>query len=277
MQTLLQPFPMLPQRSAQVWHHHPSFRRPAHFHAEPELNVVTRGTGVLAVGREHIEVRAGDVVLLQPGQDHALLLESPDFELFVMALKPQLADRCKLSLATQLSSITVPQREVRALRAAWLALSKLDDATCVENNLCEHFLDLARRFDTASAVCRRTLQTLRAAPETSETELACLLNVQPSEVSRAVRRGLGMRLVEFRTRLRLLCFVQCVDAGASLTRAAFTSGFGSYSQLHRAFRKLLGCAPADYFSGQRHQLDALLQQDLGRAPLEVAATCPVTG
>jgi mannose-6-phosphate isomerase-like protein (cupin superfamily) len=60
MSALFQPFPMLAGRDAQVWHHQPSFRRPRHFHLEPELNVVARGHGVLSVGERQFVVQAGD-------------------------------------------------------------------------------------------------------------------------------------------------------------------------------------------------------------------------
>jgi hypothetical protein len=42
--SLYQPFPMQPGHRAQAWRHQPAFLRPRHFHEEPELNLVTRGT-----------------------------------------------------------------------------------------------------------------------------------------------------------------------------------------------------------------------------------------
>lgn len=264
MQALLQPFPMLTGRRAQVWHHHPSFLRPRHFHAEPELNVVTRGHGVLSVGRERFEVRAGDAVYLQPGQDHALLSESPDFELFVLALQPLLAEHCKLRAVRNVGVVSLPKETLSSLKAAWLGVGQLSDAAVVENSLSEHFLDLVSRFEPAPALCRRTIQTLQGTLDATEEHVASLLIAHPSEVSRAVRTGLGLRLVDFRARLRLISFVQRVDKGASLTQAAFSSGFGSYSQLHRVFWKHLSCTPLDYFAGKREHLNTLLQQDFGQ-------------
>lgn len=258
MQPVFQPFPMLAGRRAQVWHHHPSFRRPAHFHAEPELNVVTRGHGVLAVGRERFDVRAGDAVYLQPGQDHALLSESRDFELFVFALHPELAQRCELNHVASVGVVTLPDALLSSSRAAWLGLDSVRETSAVERQLCDHFIELAARFAPAPALCRRTIRALRDTPEATEAQIAAHLAAHPSEVSRAVRRTLGVRLTEFRTRFRLMQFIECVDGGDSMTRAAFTSGFGSYSQLHRVFRQHLGCSPLDYFAGQRERVCALV-------------------
>jgi AraC-like DNA-binding protein len=67
-----------------------------------------------------------------------------------------------------------------------------------------------------------------------------------------------MRLVDYRAHLRLMSFVQCVDRGQTLTQAAFTSGFGSYAQCHRAFWRHLDCSPKAYFAGKRGELDRRL-------------------
>jgi AraC-like DNA-binding protein len=59
---------------------------------------------------------------------------------------------------------------------------------------------------------------------------------------------MGVTLGAYRTRLRLLKFVEAVDAGAdSLLSAALEAGFGSYSQCHRVFHRTLGCAPRAFF------------------------------
>lgn len=261
MHALFQPFPMSAGRSAQVWHHHPSFRRPAHFHEEPELNVVTAGVGTLAVGNERWSLRAGDAIYLQPGQDHELLSESPDFELFVLALEPELAARCVPTTARRSSVVALDPRTLDTLREEWLAVAHLTDRGRVESLLCEQFGSLASRFDTAPPLCRRTLNTLQLSPEVTEEEIAAQLGVHASEVSRTVRAHFGMRLVDYRARLRLMTFVQCVDSGQSLTRAAFSSGFGSYAQLHRVFRRHAACSPAEYFGGQRERVNARLHRE----------------
>jgi mannose-6-phosphate isomerase-like protein (cupin superfamily) len=80
---------MLPGRRAQVWRHDPAFRRPRHFHEEPEINLVVRGRATLGVGDRVVSVGAGDLLLFLPGQDHVLLGSGQDLELFVVALHPE--------------------------------------------------------------------------------------------------------------------------------------------------------------------------------------------
>jgi len=67
-------------------------------------------------------------------------------------------------------------------------------------------------------------------------------------VSRHFHKDIGLTLTEYRTRLRLLRFIQAACAGqANLLQAALEAGFGSYSQCHRAFQGTLGCSPRRYF------------------------------
>ena len=88
---LFQPFPMLPGRAAQVWRHQPEYRRPRHFHEETEVNAVVRGSALVGIGDRTLELGPGELVMFEPGQDHVLLEASDDLELFVFALRPELA------------------------------------------------------------------------------------------------------------------------------------------------------------------------------------------
>jgi AraC-like DNA-binding protein len=265
MHAIYQSFPMLPTRQAQVWHHQPSFRRPRHFHAEPELNIVTRGSGVLAVGSQHLSITAGSAVLLQPGQDHELLAESPDFELFVLALRPELAQQCHALAPRRLCCIELDEATLGTLRSTLMAIGHIADASVVERLLGDSFDDLVPRFDAPQGLGRRVLLAMQTNLEASETEVADGLRAHPSDVSRAVRHALGMRLVDYRVHLRLMQFIQCVDAGQSLTHAAFASGFGSYAQCHRAFWRHVNTGPRAYFASERVEVDRLLHQSLGPA------------
>jgi transcriptional regulator GlxA family with amidase domain len=59
---------------------------------------------------------------------------------------------------------------------------------------------------------------------------------------------MGITLVRYRTRLKLLHFIALVDSGrAQLMSAASLAGFGSYSQCHRTFQAELGCSARQFF------------------------------
>jgi hypothetical protein len=84
---------MLPGRRGQVWRYQPEYRRPRHFHHEPELNFVVAGAATFGTGRGAIRAASGDLVCWPPGLDHELLSASPDLDLFVVALTPELCER----------------------------------------------------------------------------------------------------------------------------------------------------------------------------------------
>jgi transcriptional regulator GlxA family with amidase domain len=77
-------------------------------------------------------------------------------------------------------------------------------------------------------------------------------------VSRYFHRDVGIKLVQYRARLRLLRFINLVDEGQhNLLASAERSGFGSYSQCHRTFQAELRCGPREFLaSGQRQRMQA---------------------
>jgi quercetin dioxygenase-like cupin family protein len=72
----------LPDRDqhAYVWKYSQAIggRRPRHFHGEPEMNLIVRGSAMFGIGDAVVETIAGELLTFPPGQDHALLEASPD-------------------------------------------------------------------------------------------------------------------------------------------------------------------------------------------------------
>ena len=94
----------------------------------------------------------------------------------------------------------------------------------------------------------RALSSLLGRPDLKRGELARLIHGNASEVSRYFHRDIGLTLVAYRTRLRLIRFIQLVERGdRSFLAAAIDAGFGSYSQCHRAFQQAFDCTPRVFF------------------------------
>jgi len=247
---------MLQGRRAQAWRHQPAFRRPRHFHAEPEINLVTRGSCTLGVGDRRLELTAGELVVFQPGQDHELIEASPDLDLFVFALRPELHARALQGRPRAgIDMSAVGARELASFETELAAVGELRDAATVEVRIADLFTRALEDAPHANAMSRRIVTALRAEQSLSEAALAVRLRTTPSGISRRFRHALGIPLVEYRARLRLMRFVDLVDRGSSLTRAALDADFGSYAQCHRVFRRALGCSPLQYFAGERTALD----------------------
>jgi len=253
---------MLPGRAAQVWRHQPAYRRPRHFHAESELNVVLKGAARLGVGMRVVTLGPGELVTFEPGQDHVLLDATSDLEMVVMAVSPGLAARVQGGrplVFTEKIALTEP--ELDPLWQCALALADVRDASAVESAIGDVFSRLGTRPRDSHVISRRAVGELRATPSVRGLELGTRLRTTQSRISREFHRDLGLTLVEFRARIRLMRFVELVDSGLSLTAAATDADFGSYAQCHRVFQRALGCAPSAYFAGARAQIEAVTEPE----------------
>jgi AraC-like DNA-binding protein/mannose-6-phosphate isomerase-like protein (cupin superfamily) len=266
---LYQPFPIATKARGQVWHHVPATRKPRHFHAEPELNLVTRGTGAFAMGDKVLRVVAGDLLWWPPGQDHMLADASPDFDLFVIGVTADFSSRVlsgRLDVCCagpiQIHLAAPDLAEIKA--ACGAARSEVTDLAVIERqvgDLWRRAHALRRAEHNMHSVTRRTMASLYERPELARSDVARLVRAYPSEVSRCFHEDMGMTLSAFRSRLRLLRFIEAVDDGAeNLLTAALGAGFGSYSQCHRIFQRTLGCAPRLFFeTSLRDQMQAALE------------------
>lgn len=223
------------------------------------MNLVFRGHAVMGVGSRELELKRGDVLLIRPGQDHEMLHASPDLELFVAAVTPPLAERCRRGpWPTDALPLALSSDEASDARARLASLDGASAPHAAEHVVGALFESCHGRIGRGHPVTRKALQATSEAPAISAQALAQRLRVHPSELGRHFQRDLGLRFVEFRARLRLMRFIEQVDRGQTLTRAASLACFGSYTQCHRIFQRYLGCSPQEYFAGQRHSVDEQL-------------------
>ncbi len=215
----------------------------------------------MGVGEEEVELRAGDFLVFPPGQDHVLLAASADLDLFVFALQPDLAERTLGHLVPRANrGCLTTHRERERWENCLHALATVHQAEAVEESLVQLFQSAHNTVQKGHVTGRRALHEMIRRPDLSARALAELLGTGQSELSRVFRRQWGVPLVQLRARIRLIRFINAVDQGAALTRAATEADFGSYAQCHRIFRSILGCSPSDYFGGARQMLnDAVLE------------------
>jgi AraC-like DNA-binding protein len=252
---------MLPGRRGQVWRYQPEYRRPRHFHNEPELNFVVAGAATFGTGSGTLTAGPGDLLCWPPGLDHELLSASADLDLFVVALTPELCERALGSGgAVALAGpplVSLPREAGAELRALLSAPAHSPEASLGD----EHVARLWNRAHQArltvssgNGLGRRVLRSVLQQPELDRRERAHIMAAYPSELSRQFHQEVGIKLSTYRTRLRLLRFIDLVDSRQSLLRAALGAGFGSYSQCHRAFSAAFACTPRVFF-GSSLRLD----------------------
>jgi AraC-like DNA-binding protein len=275
---LYQPFPMQGTNRGQVWRYAPAYRRPRHFHAEPELNLVVSGQGQFGTGDTVFCATARDLIYWPAGLEHELLETSHDFDLYVVALTPELSERVLGDEHTRAMGgplrVSLSAAQFEPLHAlSGIPVNELE-AGVVENHVAELWRSAHATRSLAhggSALGQRILASLLTDPELSRSARAARLRTHPTDVSRHFHRTTGIRLVAHRTRLRLLRLIQIMETEpTTLLDAALDAGFGSYSQCHRAFQQVLGCAPRQFLDGgfRREMFDAFAPWPPAQAPLD---------
>lgn len=258
-----QPFPMAGRAGAQVWRYAPEYRRPRHFHEEPELNLVAAGTAVFAVGGERIVAERGALLWWLPGVDHELLEASQDLDLFVVGLTPALSERVLGGGAR--SAYWGPRvarlgaGETKACVDRCVGLLGIADAPSAETRIGDLWRDAhaSRLRSVMHPLTKRALRLLFEGCDVRRDDVTSRLH-SPEALSRNFRTNVGVTFSAYRARWRVLRFIHGVDQGDTLLGAALSAGFGSYSQCHRSFRQILGCTPRDFFSHglRRAMIDA---------------------
>lgn len=262
MQPLLQPFPFPRGCRAQAWRYQPKYRRPLHFHAEPELNFVWRGRARFVVGNRSFWVQRGGLLILPPGIDHALVEASPDLEFFAIGFHPELVHAYTrtsgAAFGFRVACTQVSDAVTERLTGMCGALGEAPDRSVVEDLLREPLeravLDPGQSWRDSSNLGVRAASLLLDAGPLRRGQIAKALASNRGDVSRSFLRDNGVSLREYRRRLRVLRFLEAVESHPkNLMRAAHVSGFGSYSQCHRDFCALVGMSPRDFLTGGRRQ------------------------
>jgi AraC-like DNA-binding protein len=239
----------------------------AHRHAELELNLVVRGTASYLLGDRRYALTPGTLTWLFPGQDHVLVEESADHELWWAVFRPTLVAR----IATTPQARPLLEKDpagqfwrrldsgrVRRLGALF---HEVRDAETVDDVLVNTGLayllsfawrafldsdDVVEGVDLHPAV-ETVARMLRADPDAGDLAgLARAASLSPSHLSRIFKQQTGVSISRFRNQQRLQRFLRLYGRGQRTTAlaAALEAGFGSYAQFHRVFREQTGRSPS---------------------------------
>jgi AraC-like DNA-binding protein len=238
-----------------------------HRHAELELNLVMRGSSSYLLGERRYELTPGTLTWLFPGQDHVLVDESPDHELWWAVFRPGLLTRTATTPSTRPLLERDPigrfsrRLDARTVTRLGTLLRELRDAEAADDALLNAglayllvfawraFLDSedvvagADVHPAVEAVARR----LQTDPNSGDLdELARAAGLSPSHLSRVFKAQTGVSITRFRNQRRLERFRILYGDGRHTTTlaAALEAGFGSYAQFFRVFRAETGSNPA---------------------------------
>lgn len=261
-----------------LWHYRHHGRANAmHHHAELEFNLVTQGRGLYLLANRKYQIRRGDLLWLFPAQEHVLIEQSGDFEMWIGVAKPKTVRRIATDAGATVLRQANPVGEY-CRRLPQPALTRLETllaeiaATRGQPGLFNAGLNYAllaawRQFEHAADVpvhdvhpaVERAARLIRDETTTlSLEELARRAGLSPTRLSRLFKQQTGVALVDFRNRQRIESFLRLYGTGQRLTMldAALAAGFGSYPQFHRVFKRVIGCSPGSY---RRRQESAKIQ------------------
>ena len=251
-----------------LWHYRQQGRANAmHHHEELEFNLVTQGRGLYLLENRKYEIRRGDLLWLFPAQEHVLVEQSADFEMWIGVLKPLAIQRIATDAGAKILRKKNPAGDYcRRLPQPALARLEYMFADIVDTSgqpglfnagLAHAFLCAWRQFAQAADVpvrdvhpaVEKAARLLRNESNLlSLTELAMRAGLSAHRLSRLFKQQTGVALVAFRNRQRVEKFLEIYGAGQRRTMldAALAAGFGSYAQFHRIFRRVAGRSPASH-------------------------------
>ncbi|HEX4156665.1 MAG TPA: helix-turn-helix domain-containing protein [Acidobacteriaceae bacterium] len=257
-----------PELDGHIWRYNSqASANRRHTHAELELNLVTRGHGIYFLGQRRYQIRRGDLLWLFPAQDHVLIEQSDDFEMWIAVFRRRAIRRCATdAFAQALLRNNLGGDACRRLGSASLArlhhlFAQLAAATkepgFMNVGLAYSLLESWRCFADANEVPVRNVhpaveRAARIIRDTTEpislAEVAHRAGLSAARLSRLFKQQTGFPMVDFRNRQRLDRFLERYGSGQqrTLLDAALDAGFGSYPQFHRIFTRLMGCSPATY-------------------------------
>jgi AraC-like DNA-binding protein len=253
----------------------PPWKGPAHRHNELELNLVIQGSAVCIIsGRRHA-LGPNCLLWIFPGQDHMLIRESPDFEMWVVVFRRaqvhRVAQNLKLPILAERKPVGHFCRivEARAFSLLHLFMEEMsespDQTAAIHLNISMDWLlvEAWRRFDSSHDIplnadihpaVQRLTAILRDEPGLATLEeMARRVGTSPAWLSRLFQTHMGISIPAFRNRQRLGAFLALYRKGGhyNLTQAALEAGFQSYVQFYRVFTNLMGVSPRQFAASSR--------------------------
>lgn len=251
-------------RDGNLWFYRNLGRTHAmHHHAELEFNLVTQGRGLYLLENRKYEIRRGDLLWLFPAQEHVLIEQTLDFEMWIGVFKPAMIRRITTPAHAGVLREPnppgdfrrrLPNRDLARMETLLYEISGAAEPSNLFNaGLAFALLEAWRYFECAAEVpvhdvhpaVEKAARLIRNDSSLGLEELAKRAGLSPQRLSRLFKQQTGIALVDFRNRERIEKFLQLYGNGNRTTTldAALDAGFGSYPQFHRVFKRVMGYPP----------------------------------
>lgn len=251
---------------------------PTHWHEEMELVVITKGQGNVTVDLEKRRVKAGDLVIVRPGQLHAISQDreyAMEYENIIFKpeiLYSNMEDVC-------MTEFFRPYMEGREIYSGWIdgtkeyhnqmaeCIKKIDELckarprgfqVGVKSYLWQFFFLLfsmeepqkttqadRKSLDKVKTIIKK-IETDYAQPLNIET-MACLLGFSQSHFMKFFKTHFQVSFVRYLNDYRLTMAARLlVSTSEDVLSIAMNTGFPNISYFNRLFKKKFHTTPARY-------------------------------
>jgi AraC-like DNA-binding protein len=238
---------------------------PRHSHDQLGVGVIVSGAHRSWSGIGNVEARAGDIIMVNPGEMHdGMPLGGHPREWRMLYFDPAVVTR--LVEAEGVSGIEVARPAVsdRLLATHFAALfaSVIDttpDQLLLEENLLRVIMRISRCHGLRpppgrepSPPVKKALARLDgdAASPIRLTELAELVGISRYQLLRAFVREVGATPHAYLVQRRVFLARRLLAAGRPIVQAAMDAGFADQSHLTRAFVRQFGVTPGRYVAAR---------------------------
>ena len=234
----------------------------AHRHRELELNVALSGQASLLIQDRRFPLFERSLVWLFPEHEHTPFEQTEDFSMLVAVFRSNLIESTGDSSRSPRGgrAILPPRRlstaNFESLKNIWTPLLPGGTPPYFNAGLTWLYHEAWRSYAEGEEISlpgrvnpavERAAVWLRHHPETDNlAELARRVGVSSPWLSRLFKEQMGISLLQFRNEQRLQQFRAQYGTGSrrTLSEAAYASGFNSYTQFFRTYRRAFGSKPS---------------------------------
>lgn len=241
----------------------------SHSHYELELNLITAGSAAYLVDGVRYDIIPGTLIYLYPQQEHQLIAETSDFEMWIIVVSQEFLQKnfssqyfTPLRRMLPCGPFCKHLSPVAAERLGEMCeeLAAPCDNADAANAALGYFMSKAWTFfcdasaqPTTKHISSKIAAALKIISAQAEFEsverIAESLDIEQSQLSRLFKRQTGMTITQYRQKTCLERFLMIwrQKPKVNMAHAALQAGFGSYPQFHRVFRAYFKLSPFEYF------------------------------
>ncbi|HAU87573.1 MAG TPA: AraC family transcriptional regulator [Lachnospiraceae bacterium] len=248
---------------------------PAHWHTPIEIVMPTKNNYTALLGKETIELNAGDILLICPGVIHAL--RSPETgeriifqaEIGILREIPEVESTLSLiAPAILLSKDTAPMiyeqiyNIILAINKEYHSNNSLSSAA-IYSKVLEMFVltgrnytENVKRFDTGNQKQKEYTEKFiqicnyineHCTEDLTLDEIAAIAGFSKYHFSRLFKQFSNVTFYKYLNQKRIsYAEILLADSSNSITEVAFRSGFSSLSAFIRMFKLIKQCTPTEF-------------------------------